>query len=196
MRQTGVMDRDRDASGRPRSARPRDGLGRPLPHGAAGVPRQPEGVARTPQQTLHDAQQLPDAGRPFHAHEVFEDAWKAACCRMEADRLRFQVTRRSLRGRTLVVIRLLELRRSAESKLRPDSRVNFKSDVPTHVSDSSHFLSALSTIVCSFMITMFRLSKKPDSTTVCDHATTETLLNARSTIPTASSGLGKVTSLV
>jgi hypothetical protein len=72
------MNRDRDASGRPRSARPRDGLGRPLPHGAAGVPRQPEGVARTPQQTLHDAQQLLDSGRPFHAHEVFEDAWKAA----------------------------------------------------------------------------------------------------------------------
>jgi hypothetical protein len=72
------MDRDRDATGRPRNARPRDGLGRPLQHGAAGVPRQPEGVARTPQQTLHDAQQLLDAGRPFHAHEVFEDAWKAA----------------------------------------------------------------------------------------------------------------------
>lgn len=72
------MDRDRDASGRPRNARPRDGLGRPLPHGAAGVPRQPEGVARTPEQTLHDAQRLLDAARPFHAHEVFEDAWKAA----------------------------------------------------------------------------------------------------------------------
>ena len=25
-----------------------------------------------------EAQQLLDAGRPFHAHEVFEDAWKAA----------------------------------------------------------------------------------------------------------------------
>jgi len=77
-RQTGVMERDRDPSGRPRSGRPRDGLGRPLPYGAAGVPRQPEGVARTPQQTLHEAQRLLDAGRPFHAHEVFEDAWKAA----------------------------------------------------------------------------------------------------------------------
>jgi uncharacterized protein len=77
-RQTGVMDRDRDGSGRPRSARPRDGLGRPLPYGAAGVARQSEGVARTPQQTLQEAQQLLDAGRPFHAHEVFEDAWKTA----------------------------------------------------------------------------------------------------------------------
>lgn len=72
------MDRDRDASGRPRNARPRDGLGRPLSYGASGVPRQSEGIARTPQQTLQDAQQLLDAGRPFHAHEVFEDAWKAA----------------------------------------------------------------------------------------------------------------------
>lgn len=72
------MDRDRDLSGRPRSARPRDGLGRPLPHGAPGVARQPEGVARTPEQTLQEAQYLLDAGRPFHAHEVFEDAWKAA----------------------------------------------------------------------------------------------------------------------
>lgn len=71
-------DRDRDASGRARNARARDGLGRPLPRGAVGVPRQPEGIARTPEQTLADAQQLLDAGRPFHAHEVLEDAWKAA----------------------------------------------------------------------------------------------------------------------
>ncbi len=71
------MDRDRDESGRPHSARPRDGLGRPLPHGAPGVERQPEGVARTPEQTLDEAQQLLDNDRPFHAHEVFEDAWKA-----------------------------------------------------------------------------------------------------------------------
>jgi hypothetical protein len=72
------MDRDRDASGRARSARPRDGLGRPLAYGTAGVARQPEGVARTPEQTLEEAQLLFDAGRPFHAHEVFEDAWKTA----------------------------------------------------------------------------------------------------------------------
>ncbi|MEW2635143.1 DUF309 domain-containing protein [Streptomyces sp. NPDC048389] len=69
--------RDRDAEGRARSARPRDGLGRPLPHGAPGVERQPEGVVRTPAQTLTEAQRLLDAGMPFHAHEVFEDAWKA-----------------------------------------------------------------------------------------------------------------------
>ncbi|MFF2330613.1 MULTISPECIES: DUF309 domain-containing protein [unclassified Streptomyces] len=69
--------RDRDAEGRARSARPRDGLGRPLPYGAAGVERQPEGVVRTPEQTLSEAQRLLDAGMPFHAHEVFEDAWKS-----------------------------------------------------------------------------------------------------------------------
>ncbi|HEY9374176.1 DUF309 domain-containing protein [Streptomyces sp.] len=68
--------RDRDAEGRARSARPRDGLGRPLPYGAEGVARQPEGVARTPSETLREAQRLLDAGMPFHAHEVFEDAWK------------------------------------------------------------------------------------------------------------------------
>jgi uncharacterized protein len=68
--------RDRDADGRARNARPRDGLGRPLPYGASGVARQPEGVVRSPPRTLAEAQRLLDSGRPFHAHEVFEDAWK------------------------------------------------------------------------------------------------------------------------
>jgi uncharacterized protein len=70
-RHTGVMNRDRDASGRPRDARPRDGLGRPLPYGAPGVARPSESVVRTPEQTLRQAQHLLDAGRPFHADEVF-----------------------------------------------------------------------------------------------------------------------------
>ncbi|MCE3030086.1 DUF309 domain-containing protein [Streptomyces sp. CMSTAAHL-2] len=69
--------RDRDAAGRARSARPRDGLGRPLPYGVQGVPPQPEGVVRAPRETVTEAQALLDAGRPFHAHEVFEDAWKS-----------------------------------------------------------------------------------------------------------------------
>ncbi|MGE7384586.1 DUF309 domain-containing protein [Streptomyces sp. NPDC004126] len=69
-------ERDRDGEGRARSARPRDGLGRPLPYGAEGVARQPEGVVRTPGLTVAEAQRLLDAGMPFHAHEVFEDAWK------------------------------------------------------------------------------------------------------------------------
>nr|WP_223660360.1 DUF309 domain-containing protein [Streptomyces angustmyceticus] len=70
--------RDRDEEGRARSARPRDGLGRPLPYGSPGVARQPEGVSRTPERALAEAQRLLDAGMPFHAHEVLEDAWKAA----------------------------------------------------------------------------------------------------------------------
>ncbi|MET9926819.1 MULTISPECIES: DUF309 domain-containing protein [unclassified Streptomyces] len=69
--------RDRDTEGRARNARPRDGLGRPLPYGTSGVERQPEGVVRTPDETLREAQRLLDAGMPFHAHEVFEDAWKS-----------------------------------------------------------------------------------------------------------------------
>ncbi|MEU6944810.1 DUF309 domain-containing protein [Streptomyces sp. NPDC046316] len=41
------------------------------------MPRQPEGVVRTPEATVREAQRLLDAGMPFHAHEVFEDAWKS-----------------------------------------------------------------------------------------------------------------------
>jgi hypothetical protein len=70
--------RDRDAEGRARNARPRDALGRPLPYGAVGEERAPEGVVRPPGQALDEAQALLDAGRPFHAHEVLEDAWKSA----------------------------------------------------------------------------------------------------------------------
>ncbi|MCQ9181262.1 DUF309 domain-containing protein [Streptomyces sp. IBSBF 2953] len=73
----GATGRDRDGEGRARNARPRDGLGRPLPYGADGVERQPEGVVRTPRDTVAEAQALLDAGKPFHAHEVFEDAWKS-----------------------------------------------------------------------------------------------------------------------
>jgi hypothetical protein len=72
-----MPDRDRDEQGRARNARPRDGLGRPLPYGTPGVARQPEGVVRTPEETLAEAQRLLDEGKPFHAHEVFEDAWKS-----------------------------------------------------------------------------------------------------------------------
>ena len=70
--------RDRDAEGRARNARPRDALGRPLPYDAVGEERAPEGVVRPPGQALSEAQALLDAGRPFHAHEVLEDAWKTA----------------------------------------------------------------------------------------------------------------------
>ena len=73
-----MTDRDRDPAGRARNARPRDALGRPLPYGTAGEGRAPEGVVRTPERSLAEAQELLDAGRPFHAHEVLEDAWKSA----------------------------------------------------------------------------------------------------------------------
>ncbi len=72
------VDRDRDPAGRARNARPRDALGRPMPYGSPDVPRQPEGLRRSPQQTIELAQRLLDDGLPFHAHEVFEDAWKIA----------------------------------------------------------------------------------------------------------------------
>jgi hypothetical protein len=73
-----AADRDRDTEGRARNARPRDALGRPLPYDAVGEERAPEGVVRPPDRALAEAQQLLDAGRPFHAHEVLEDAWKSA----------------------------------------------------------------------------------------------------------------------
>jgi hypothetical protein len=73
-----VVRRDRGLDGRPRNARPRDGLGRPLPHGATGVPTTPDDLVLPPPEALTEAQRLLDAGRPFHAHEVLEAAWKAA----------------------------------------------------------------------------------------------------------------------
>jgi hypothetical protein len=72
------VQRDRDDAGRPRNARPRDGLGRPLPPGTPGVPTIPDDVSLAPAETLREAQRLLDAGLPFHAHEVLEAAWKAA----------------------------------------------------------------------------------------------------------------------
>lgn len=70
------MERDRDETGRPRSGRPRDALGRPLPPGSAGVPRVPDDLALTPAETLAYAQDLLDRGLAFNAHEVLEAAWK------------------------------------------------------------------------------------------------------------------------
>jgi len=70
--------RDRDPSGRARNARPRDGLGRPMPHDAAGVERVPDDLVLPPDESLVEAQRLLDAERPFHAHEVLEGTWKAA----------------------------------------------------------------------------------------------------------------------
>ena len=71
-----MAERDRDQSGRPRSSRPRDALGRPLPQGSAGVPRVPDDLDLPPAETLGYAQELLDRGLAFNAHEVLEAAWK------------------------------------------------------------------------------------------------------------------------
>jgi len=71
-------DRDRDEAGRPLNARPRDGLGRPLPYGSPGVDRPPAATPLSPEAALDEAQRLLDEGMPFHAHEVLEEAWKSA----------------------------------------------------------------------------------------------------------------------
>ncbi|GIH25987.1 hypothetical protein Aph01nite_42970 [Acrocarpospora phusangensis] len=73
-----MSPRDRDESGRARNARPRDEFGRPLPRGAQGVPRVPDDYAPSAAEAIAEAALLLDAGRPFHAHEVFEGRWK--CC--------------------------------------------------------------------------------------------------------------------
>ena len=73
-----MTTRDRDESGRPRNARPRDALGRPMPHDTDGVERVPDDVALPPAESLAEAQRLIDAGRAFNAHEVLEGTWKAA----------------------------------------------------------------------------------------------------------------------
>jgi hypothetical protein len=72
--------RDRDPAGRARNARPRDELGRPLPRSAPGpqdVPRIPDDLAITPAEAAELGGRLLAEGRPFHAHEVFEAAWKS-----------------------------------------------------------------------------------------------------------------------
>jgi hypothetical protein len=69
--------RDRDSAGRARNARPRDALGRPLPHGSPGVERVPEDLRLSPEEALRQAQRFIEDGLPFHAHEVFEGVWKA-----------------------------------------------------------------------------------------------------------------------
>jgi uncharacterized protein len=73
-----MAERERDPKGRPLNARPRDGLGRPLPRGAEGVARVPDDLVRAPADALAEAQRLLDEGLPFHAHEVLEGSWKSA----------------------------------------------------------------------------------------------------------------------
>jgi len=72
------LDRERDENGRPRNARPRDALGRPLPRGDSGVAGVADDLVLSPDETLREAQRLLDEGHPFHAHEVLEATWKSA----------------------------------------------------------------------------------------------------------------------
>jgi uncharacterized protein len=70
--------RDRDTAGRARNARPRDELGRPLPRSAAqDVPRVPDDLVISPAEAAELGGRMLAEGRPFHAHEVFEAAWKS-----------------------------------------------------------------------------------------------------------------------
>jgi hypothetical protein len=77
------VTRDRDPAGRPRNARPRDGLGRPLDRadgpgsGVAGTDRIPDDLVITGAEAAALADRLLRDGRPFHAHEVLEAAWKS-----------------------------------------------------------------------------------------------------------------------
>ena len=73
-----MVDRDRDELGNARNSRPRDALGRPLPHGSEGVERIPDDLDLSPADSLTYAQDLLDRGLAFHAHEVLEAAWKNA----------------------------------------------------------------------------------------------------------------------
>jgi len=77
------MTRDRDPAGRPRNARPRDALGRPLDPAdgpasrAAGTDRIPEDLVIGGAAAAALADRLLRDGHPFHAHEVLEAAWKS-----------------------------------------------------------------------------------------------------------------------
>jgi uncharacterized protein len=75
------LTRDRDPAGRPRNARPRDALGRPLARGdksGADPEPIPDDLTLADTDAVRLADQLLRAGRPFHAHEVLEGMWK--CC--------------------------------------------------------------------------------------------------------------------
>jgi len=76
--------RDRDPAGRPRNARPRDALGRPIDRAdawGAGEARIPDDLVLAGPDAARLADELLRAGRPFHAHEVLEASWKSGPAR-------------------------------------------------------------------------------------------------------------------
>jgi uncharacterized protein len=81
--------RDRDPGGRPRNARPRDALGRPLDRAGADADadadadeaRVPDDLALAGPDAARLADRLLRDGRPFHAHEVLEASWKTGPAR-------------------------------------------------------------------------------------------------------------------
>jgi len=77
------VTRDRDASGRPENARPRDATGKPLPRGSGPSWRErlralDEVRALPPAEALAEAERLVLDGNPFYAHEVLEGPWHLA----------------------------------------------------------------------------------------------------------------------
>jgi hypothetical protein len=84
------VSRDRDPAGRPRNARARDALGRPLDRfddpgsgsdSGSGEARIPDDLVLTGPDAARLADELLRAGRPFHAHEVLEASWKSGPAR-------------------------------------------------------------------------------------------------------------------
>lgn len=70
--------RDRDDAGRPRNARPRDALGRPLPVAESGVTPLPDDLDVRPENAVAQASGLVEKGLAFQAHEVLEAVWKSS----------------------------------------------------------------------------------------------------------------------
>src|SRR5438067_4067521 len=66
--------RDRDRAGRPKNARPRDVLGRPLPRGAENAITEEE-LPDDPDRLLDIGIEHFNARRFFQAHETWETAW-------------------------------------------------------------------------------------------------------------------------
>lgn len=71
------VTRDRDERGRPRNARPRDGLGRPLPRGAADELGETPSTS-SPEEAIVLGRDYFNRQRFFQAHEIWEEAWHAA----------------------------------------------------------------------------------------------------------------------